>query len=186
MLKTTMLGLVIVSASMSFFAHGSEIIHKQFLPVDSDGDSVIDEVDECHETAVGANVDGRGCYINTRDIHKITLNIHFAFDSSVVKPEYFSEVKQVADFMQTHRLTRVLIEGHTDSDGTSAYNRALSHRRAQSVARVLVERYKIPMVRVTATGFGEDRPLVDNNTAQNKQKNRRVVAVIRAVRASRG
>ena len=54
------------------------------------------------------------------------------------------------------------------------------------VSRILVKRYGIPAVRVTAIGFGEDKPLVVDSAIQNKRKNRRVVAVIRTIKGLRG
>ena len=158
---------------------------EQYLPVDSDNDGVVDDQDECYKTTAGAVVDERGCYLLVTDTQSVRLNINFAFDSSVVKPDYFSEIEPIAEFMQQYPLTRVIIEGHSDSDGPAAYNKNLSQRRAQAVARVLVERYNITAQRVTAIGFGEERPLVANDTPTNKFKNRRVVAVIFATEEKR-
>ncbi len=178
--------VIFLSCVLFSLAHAEEEIKPQVLMVDSDGDGVIDKYDECYKTPPGTSVDERGCYVVIKESNKITLNINFEFDSSVVRPEYFSEVEKVAVFMRENPLTRVTIEGHSDSDGPSEYNKGLSHRRAQAVARVLVVQFNIPTPRVTAIGFGEDRPLVANDSKSNKLKNRRVVAVIKTLREKRG
>ena len=65
------------------------------------------------------------------------------------------------------------IGGHTDSDGTAARNNALSQERADAVKRQMM-RMGIDEGRLTAKGYGSSKPLVDNNAAENKAKNRRV------------
>jgi OOP family OmpA-OmpF porin len=176
----------ILLSCFSIVCYSDEMLGKQYLPVDSDSDAVVDDKDECYKTEEGAAVDKIGCYLVLKDIKELQLKINFDFDSAVVKPEYFSEVKKVADFLIANPLSRVTIEGHTDSDGSNQYNKHLSQRRAQSVARVLVSEFKIKPVRVTAVGFGEDRPLVENDSAENKFKNRRVVAALRSLKEKRG
>ncbi|MGH1486345.1 MAG: OmpA family protein [Cellvibrionaceae bacterium] len=174
--------IAIIFCSLFFsFANAQSIVEKQVLPVDSDNDGVIDSLDKCYKTAAGAKVDEHGCYISITEVKEINLNINFDVDSAVVKPEYFGKISEVATFMTEYPLTRATIEGHTDSDADNAYNKALSQRRAGSVARLLVTRYNIPVIRVTAVGFGEEQPLVPNNSPENKFTNRRVVAFIRSI-----
>ncbi|HTJ82201.1 MAG TPA: OmpA family protein [Polyangiaceae bacterium] len=69
--------------------------------------------------------------------------------------------------------TLLRIEGHTDSDGDDASNQTLSEQRAWSVTKWLVQ-HGVDCKRLIAVGFGESRPLVPNDTAENKAKNRRV------------
>lgn len=161
-------------------------IEPQYLPVDTDLDGVLDENDECYKTPVGVRVDEIGCPVIEKNLQELLLKINFAYDSAIIDPEFYSEVEQVAIFMRNNPTTRVIIEGHTDSDGSASYNKGLSKKRAQSAAKMLVERFDIASVRVTAIGFGEERPLVENNTAENKAINRRVVAVIRTLKEIRG
>jgi outer membrane protein OmpA-like peptidoglycan-associated protein len=67
----------------------------------------------------------------------------------------------------------VEIEGHTDSEGTPERNQGLSDRRAKSVVDYL-ERNGVEAKKVTAVGYGETRPLVPNDTPENRAKNRRI------------
>ena len=67
----------------------------------------------------------------------------------------------------------MLIEGHTDSIGSDAYNEQLSRRRAEAVATAL-ERMGVAAPRVTVIGYGKQYPIADNSTDTNRAMNRRV------------
>jgi outer membrane protein OmpA-like peptidoglycan-associated protein len=73
--------------------------------------------------------------------------------------------------------SKIVVEGHTDSQGQPAYNQDLSQRRAQSVRDYLVSR-GIAADRVTAQGFGLTRPIADNTSAEGRADNRRVEIVV--------
>lgn len=78
-------------------------------------------------------------------------------------------------------ITLIRIEGHTDNDGGVGPNQTLSEKRAMAVARWLVG-HGVACSRVIPVGFGETKPLVPNNSADNKAQNRRVVFVNAALR----
>ena len=149
---------------------------------DADGDGIPDSRDKCPGTAAGAKVDADGCYIIIEKPVTIRLEVLFDFDKSVVKPEYYPEIKKVADFMKQYPMTDTVIEGHTDSVGTDAYNLSLSQRRAEAVRQVLIDQFKVDASRLTSVGYGEERPIADNRTAEGRQLNRRVVAVVSATK----
>lgn len=111
---------------------------------------------------------------------KVTIKLQVLFDNdkSVVKPQYLSELFTAAEFMQKYSDTTVIIEGHTDSNASDAYNIALSERRAQAVKEVFINQFGISPARIQAIGYGESRPIASNATAEGRQMNRRVVAVI--------
>lgn len=184
--RVIFLGLVVAFSPLQAETVTPADIKPQILPVDSDNDGVIDDIDKCYKTPAGTQVDERGCAIVISETKEITLNIIFDFDSALVKQEYYSEIERVAEFMRKYPTTRVIIEGHSDSDGPASYNKRLSGQRAQATARVLVNTFGITADRVTAIGFGEERPLVKNDSDANKALNRRVVALIRSVKESRG
>ena len=148
--------------------------------LDSDNDGVADYKDSCLGTEAGAKVDAKGCYIILSETHKIELQVNFANNASVVPAEYFSEIKAVADFMTDYPATDVVFEGYTDSRGSSDYNQTLSEQRAEAVANVLVSNFSVLASRVSAVGNGEASPVADNETAEGRSANRRVVAVISA------
>jgi outer membrane protein OmpA-like peptidoglycan-associated protein len=109
--------------------------------------------------------------------NEITLNmpsdITFAVDRSDIKPQFQSTLTSVAQTLREYPSTTVDVAGHADSTGPDAYNQSLSQRRADSVAQALIANGVQP-VRVVAVGFGEARPIADNNTVAGRQANRRV------------
>jgi OOP family OmpA-OmpF porin len=145
---------------------------------DSDGDGVPDSRDKCPDTPRRYKVNSDGCPQEMTESVSTDLKIIFEFDSAEVRDEYIPEVRRVAEFMNQYLNTRVTIEGHTDSVGSDAYNKALSQRRANAVRDVLVNRLDIEPERVNAVGFGEERPVADNETDNGRTANRRVVAEV--------
>lgn len=108
----------------------------------------------------------------------IELKVEFDFDKSNVKPMYHAELEKFANFMKTYPNTNTVIEAHTDSIGTKDYNMKLSQRRADSVIKYLSSKFGIEPKRLTAKGYGFSKPIADNKTAEGRQRNRRVEAVI--------
>jgi OOP family OmpA-OmpF porin len=149
--------------------------------LDVDMDGVPDHRDECPETPPPARVDDLGCFILIEEAVRIVLDVEFDFDRDTSRPEHAAEVKKISDFMERNPLTVVLFEGHTDDQGNDVYNDDLSLRRADTIAKMLIEQYGIAADRVTTVGYGESRPLESNATAAGRQINRRVVAEITAM-----
>ncbi len=108
----------------------------------------------------------------------ITLFIEFDYDKDVVRPQHHDDVKKIADSMKKYSKANVLLEGHTDNEGTELYNMGLSRRRAESVKRYLVENFNVNASRIETVGYGQSNPASTNDTPAGQQKNRRVVAII--------
>lgn len=106
----------------------------------------------------------------------LNLNITFDSGSAKLKDEYTSELMDLVNYLINTRYL-VEIQGHTDSTGSAEANRILSQKRAESVARKLVE-LGVYKEQVTAIGYGESRPLYTNELEKGKLKNRRVEAHI--------
>jgi len=105
---------------------------------------------------------------------RIKEQIHFAVDSAVILPESFALMTEIADtLIKNPRIRRVEIQGHTDNSGAADHNKILSDQRANSV-RDWLTGHGIKADRLTATGYGQERPLVPNVTAAMRAKNRRV------------
>jgi OOP family OmpA-OmpF porin len=145
---------------------------------DSDRDGVPDSGDACAETPMNYAVDDRGCPIPVDGTSRIELLVNFDFDRSEVKPEYFSEIEEITDFMEQNPDVVIELEGHTDSRGSEQYNLGLSERRANAVRQVMVDRFGISAGRITARGFGESQPVASNETDAGRAQNRRVITVI--------
>jgi OOP family OmpA-OmpF porin len=154
---------------------------KVMPPLDSDGDGVTDNIDKCPDTPKGIKVDKVGCPIPIKERITIVLHVEFDFDKDDVKSEYHPQIEEVANFLKAYPDKDVSLEGHTDSEGTDAYNDDLSKRRAESVKMVLVETFGIDAAKISTEGFGESRPVATNETDEGRQQNRRVVANIDTV-----
>ena len=108
------------------------------------------------------------------------LNVQFQLNKAAIQEEFLPEVESLANILREYPDTSVVIEGHTDSLGSEAYNDRLSKQRAETVRNHLVENYNIDAGRITAVGYGESRPVASNDTEEGRYQNRRVVAVVSA------
>lgn len=148
--------------------------------LDGDKDGVADYKDQCLNTAPGAKVNEQGCHETLSSTKTVSLDVQFANNSDAVDAKYFPQIEEVATFLKEYPETSVVIEGHTDDRGSAAYNQQLSEKRATAIANVLIQEFAIAEERVDAIGYGESQPKVDNDTAANRNINRRVVAVVSA------
>jgi OOP family OmpA-OmpF porin len=134
--------------------------------MDSDLDGVMDSVDACPNTLKAARVDARGCW---------TLGgVLFETNSATLAAGAAAKFKQDLAVLRANPSTRIRIDGYTDSDGSEAYNRALSERRAAAVRDYFVDEGGLDADRFEIRGFGEANPIAPNDSAANKRRNRRV------------
>ena len=97
----------------------------------------------------------------------------FDVDSAALKPDARGTIEKLGDVMKRYADTGILVKGHTDGTGSEKYNQDLSERRAQAVTNFLIGT-GVPAGRITAIGFGETMPVAPNDTADGRQRNRRV------------
>jgi len=100
-------------------------------------------------------------------------NIEFNTAKSTLTSRGQSTVDKLAVILKKYPEVKVEIAGHTDSDGSDAFNQTLSQARVDTVKKELISQ-GVERKRLTAKGYGEGKPLVPNTTDENKQKNRRV------------
>jgi len=100
--------------------------------------------------------------------------IRFETGSAKINAESAAALEQIALLLESDPALRLRIEGHTDSVGDEAYNLDLSNRRAASVKAHLVEVHGVIGSRLTTVGFGETKPVGDNETPAGRAQNRRV------------
>ncbi|BBO87119.1 OmpA family protein [Desulfosarcina ovata] len=105
----------------------------------------------------------------------ITLKGDVSFDtgSDIVRPALYNELDRIAQIMIKYPQTTIVVEGHTDSVGSEAFNQQLSERRAGNVKNLLVQR-GVQAYRINSIGYGESRPVANNATPEGRQMNRRV------------
>ncbi|MBJ6763619.1 outer membrane exchange protein TraB [Myxococcaceae bacterium JPH2] len=142
---------------------------------DRDNDKVVDRLDKCPDVPAGSH--GRdGCPLARMSGNKIVIleQVNFATDQDVILSESFPILEEVSRVMTDNTsIDRVLVEGHTDSRASDAYNLELSKRRAASVKRFLIES-GVAAERVCSQGFGRSRPVADNESEEGMALNRRV------------
>ena len=138
---------------------------KKMVRLDSDGDGVYDDEDQCPGTPMGAKVNAVGCW---------TLeNVLFDFDKSVIKTEAYPLLDDVVTILEKNPSMKVELQGNTDNIGTEAYNMGLSMRRANAVKAYLIGK-GIDATRMTTKGYGFSKPVALNGTAFGRSLNRRV------------
>ncbi len=112
-------------------------------------------------------------------IVRFASDVLFASNSSDLSGSSRATLSEVGGVVNDFDKTAVILQGHTDSDGTDQYNQALSERRAQSVRGFLSSQGVDPR-RMMAEGYGESQPIAANTTAAGKAQNRRVTMMLRA------
>ena len=148
---------------------------------DSDGDGVIDSLDQCPNTPANVVVDETGCPVQVQidDELKMELRVFFDNDKSVIKEQYKPEIAKVAEKMREYPNSSASIEGHASKTGPSArYNQRLSEARAIAVKTMLTNEFGVAPNRLSTVGYGYDRPIAPNDTEEGRAMNRRVYAVI--------
>jgi OOP family OmpA-OmpF porin len=106
----------------------------------------------------------------------VTLYVNFDTGKSDLKADGKAAVGEVAAMLKAAPSLRIAVEGHTDNVGQAAANKALSEQRARSVMTAIVAA-GIDAKRLTAAGFGQERPIADNRSEDGRAKNRRVELV---------
>jgi outer membrane protein OmpA-like peptidoglycan-associated protein len=149
----------------------------QGCPVpDTDNDGVNDEEDKCPDVKGARENNGCPAEIEKEIVEKVEYaakKIQFKVSSAELLAGSFEVLDEVAAILKGSPRIKVLIEGHTSSDGTYATNMKLSESRADKVKNYL-ESKGIEADRLTAIGLGSDKPLNNGKTAAEKAKNRRV------------
>ena len=146
--------------------------------LDNDGDEVPDLEDECPNTPGQKVAAPKGCPLNSLVVVtdcevKITQQIHFETGKDKIRPESFPILDAVVEVLENNADIKLQIQGHTDDVGTNKNNMDLSTRRAASVRKYLVS-HGVGVERLESAGFGEEVPLVENNSTENRALNRRV------------
>jgi adhesin transport system outer membrane protein len=158
-------------------------VDREGCPLDGDVDTVPDYRDKCPDTPLGEMVDDNGCpkmKPKATKSAKVTdsgtflyKDIQFETSKWDLKPRSYAVLDEIAAWLKANSGLVVEIQGHTDGRGARRYNIALSLKRAQSVITYL-EHKGIEAARMTPKGYGPDRPIESDDTAQGRARNRRV------------
>lgn len=145
---------------------------------DTDKDGILDKDDHCANTPIADKVDESGCTIFSEEKSRMQLLVNFDNDKAIVKGEYLPEIEKMADFLKAYPEVSLVIEGHTSKKGSNAYNKKISHQRADAIVDVLVNQFSIASDRLSAVGHGEERLLDLSESKTAHAKNRRIEAKV--------
>ena len=143
--------------------------------LDSDGDGVPDYKDAC-PTVAGPKIN-KGCPEIKREVRqllqKAMQGIEFESGKATIKSKSFPLLDQIAQTFIENETYVIEVQGHTDNTGKADFNKKLSQDRADAVMMYLVKK-GVSSSRMTAIGYGQEKPIADNTTKAGRQKNRRV------------
>lgn len=107
---------------------------------------------------------------------RVAVEVNFAVDAARILPESQPQIEQIIELLTADPALRLAVEGHTDSTGAADHNQRLSEERAASVVAALTSA-GIDAGRLESAGFGQGRPVADNDTEEGRARNRRVELV---------
>lgn len=139
------------------------------------GDRMDKQAQRIEEEIPGAEVERVGEGINVTFDEE--SGVYFATDAYAVEGQSREALLKLANIFKEYPNTNILVEGHTDSTGSDAYNLTLSKNRAQAVTNFLVNQ-GISKGRIDTKWYGEAQPKYDNSTVEGRSKNRRVEVAI--------
>jgi outer membrane protein OmpA-like peptidoglycan-associated protein len=133
-------------------------------------DELYDALSQMEGKFASIRRDARGTIVSLADIL-------FDFDKATLRRDVEFNLVKIATILNQFPEMKIVIEGHTDSVGTEEYNLGLSQRRAKAVFEFLISQ-GVAEERMSWEGYGESRPVADNDTEEGRQRNRRVDLVI--------
>lgn len=148
---------------------------------DNDNDGIPDLKDRCinEPEDFDGDQDEDGCpdlyksIVVKEDKIELKDKIYFAFNKATIMAQSFDMLKEIAQVIKAKPTIKVRIEGHTDDKGNDKYNKKLSESRAKAVREFLIKEGVAPD-RMIAIGYGEEKPLVPNDSEEGREQNRRV------------
>ena len=111
-------------------------------------------------------------------INYAAKSIQYATGSAKILPSSFKSLDEVVSIMKTDNSLMIDVEGHSDNAGSEERNKQLSSERAESVKNYLISK-GIEAKKITAQGFGTEKPIADNNTKAGRAQNRRTEMKLR-------
>jgi outer membrane protein OmpA-like peptidoglycan-associated protein len=106
-------------------------------------------------------------------VNKAFSNLQFSTAKAEIAASSFSSLDKMATLLLAHPEWNLKLSGHTDNEGTAAFNQTLSEKRSEAVKQYL-ESKGVAAKRVTTIGYGQTKPLTTNQTKAEREKNRRV------------
>lgn len=152
------------------------------VKLDSDGDGVPDDIDQCPATPWNVVIDDRGCPLAPIGVGlRMEYRAFFDKDSSEILPKYQDELDKVGMKMQEYKDAILWVEGHNsrtevDSADLNTPN-PLAQARADNVKNYLISKFNFAPDRITTIEYGANRPIAPSDTEEGNMLNRRVYAL---------
>ncbi|WP_198335877.1 OmpA family protein [Psychrobacter celer] len=148
--------------------------------LDSDGDGVPDELDQCPGTPYNVVIDERGCphsLLFAENEFRMEARAYYDENSSEIKSEYYEQLDNAGKKMQDHLDAVMRVEGHISKREETNANQTLSRYRVEGVKNYVIMKYDIDPDRIKTSYYGSDRPIAPND-AENSWLNQRIYALI--------
>ena len=160
----------------------SQTINMPTVPVnlDSDGDGVPDELDQCPGTPYNVVIDERGCphsLLFGENEFRMEARAYYNENSSEIKSEYYEQLDNAGKKMQDHLDAVMHIEGHISKREDNSANQTLSRYRVEGIKNYMTMKHNIDPDRIKTVYYGSERPIATND-AENSWLNQRIYALI--------
>ena len=148
--------------------------------LDSDGDGVPDDLDQCPGTPYNVVIDERGCphsLLFGENEFRMEARAYYDENSSEIKSEYYEQLDNAGKKMQDHLDAVMHIEGHISEREDNSANQTLSRYRVEGIKNYMTMKYNIDPDRIKTVYYGSERPIATND-AENSWLNQRIYALI--------
>ena len=148
--------------------------------LDSDGDGVLDDMDECPRTPHNMVIDERGCphsLLFAENEFRMEARAYYDENSSEIKSEYYEQLDNAGKKMQDHLDAVMRVEGHISKNENNSGNQTLSRYRVEGIKNYMTMKYNIGPDRIKTVYYGSERPIAPND-AENSWLNQRIYALI--------
>lgn len=135
---------------------------------------------ECEKAGGTWDKESKSCILPKKDqqiVKKAYDNLNFASGKATILSSSFASLNDLSEYLKTIPALELEIVGHTDSQGDEDFNQKLSENRAEAVRQYLMKK-GVKGDRMKSIGYGETKPIGDNNTPQGREKNRRVEFIV--------
>lgn len=148
--------------------------------LDSDGDGVPDELDQCPSTPYNVVIDERGCphsLLFGENEFMMEARAYYDENSSEIKSDYYEQLDNAGKKMQDHLDAVMRVEGHISKREETNANQTLSRYRVEGIKNYMTMKYNIGPDRIKTVYYGSERPIAPND-AENSWLNQRIYALI--------
>ena len=148
--------------------------------LDSDGDGVPDDLDQCPGTPYNVVIDERGCphsLLFGENEFRMEARAYYDENSSEIKSEYYEQLDNAGKKMQDHLDAVMHIEGHISEREDNSASQTLSRYRVEEIKNYMTMKYNIDPDRIKTIYYGSERPIATND-AENSWLNQRIYALI--------